>query len=552
MAAYKVPSDYATIQEAVDAASFSVEQLNTIDIGVAFQEYPSIVIGGAFNEDRKLTIRPDHAIGGLKRVAIVNRSILPIIKFDSDINGRPGCVTLQDLDIVRNASNAEDLVQVYYSDNITIERCRIGSISKSKSTVAGKSNLHIIDTGELVVRNSIFFSYHLGILENGIFIDFYANPDAYPLSVLLYNNIVSDYKLYGIKAITGANDESLLLLRNNVVVNRIHADDSRVFWSNVVGSTIVETSHNTAFVGAENFVGENVEEMIGVQGISGESNDDFLLRNRNRVAGAFIQHTWTLDHPNVDFFRLIRGGSLHHEPSDQGITVRNRSPYREDVAVIDDIEKNPRPAGIPLHTDRGADQIRDDDSFLNLDDVKLSQSVLPGGKEIVGHIILNGLAPKGGWKMKIASTNPAALPPATVTVAPGTNSSSFKIKTKPVATIQKGKIIVSHPGVSKSRPITIRPIHIAALELSNNTTVGGKEVIGTVTLELKAAPTGIKVTLESSSDKVVIPKSVTIPKGQLSASFPVKVKSVKVPASVVISATANAIGKKVTLKIKSK
>lgn len=552
MAAYKVPRDYATIQEAVDAASFSVEQLNTIDIGVAFQEYPSIVIGSAFNEDRQLTIRPDPAIEGLKRVAIVNRSILPIIMFDSDINGRPGYVTLQDLDIVRNASNAEDLVQVYNSDHITIERCRIGSISKSKSAVAGKSNLHIMDTTKLVVRNSIFFSYHVGILDNGIYIDFYANSNAYPLSVLLYNNVVSDYKLYGIKAITSVKDESLLLLRNNVVVNRIHANDSRVFWSNIVASTLVETSHNTAFVGAENFVGENVEVMLGIKSISGESNDDFLLRNRNLIAGAFVQHIWTLDDPNVDFFRLIRGGSLHRKPSDQGITVSNGSPYREDVAVTDDIEKDPRPAGIPSHTDRGADQIRDDDTFLNLDDFSLGQSVLPGGKEIVGHIILNGLAPEGGWKVKIASTNPAALPPAAVTIAPETNSSSFKIKTKPVATIQKGRIIVSHPGVSKSRPITIRPIGVAALELSNNTTVGGKEVIGTVTLELKAAPRGIKVALECDSDKVVIPRSVTIPKGHLSASFPVKVRSVKAPASVVISATANAIGKKVALKIKSK
>ncbi|MBL7791459.1 MAG: hypothetical protein JNK77_03975 [Saprospiraceae bacterium] len=549
MATYKVPGDYTTIQDAIDAASFSVERENAIDIGVQFEYYPNIEIGGAFSENRQLTIRPDPEVEGLKRATIANRSHnQPIIKIAPDGNF-PSFVKLQDLDIIRDVTNTEDLIQIFDSYKITIERCRIGSIWPSTG-VPQKANLHIKDTLELVVRNTIFFSYQLGTLDFGIYIDFYANPENPPLSVLLYNNIVSDYKLHGIHVITGGGDESLLLLRNNVVVNRNTANGTHAFWSNVAESTIVVSSHNTAFVGAE-----DVEEMVGVQGISGEGNDDFLRRNRARIAAAFVRHTWIrdpLDDPNVNFFRLIRGGSLHHEPSDTGINVFNSSPHERDIAITDDIEKDLRPAGIPAHTDRGPDQIRDDDNFLGLDSLKWSQSILPGGKEIIGHIVLNGLAPEGGLKVTITSTNPAIVPPADVIIASGTNFNAFNIKTTSVKTVKKGKVIVSYLGVSKSRLITVRPIGVASLKFSSYSVAGSNEIDCSVFLELGAAPGAIKVTLKSSSSKVIVPKSVTVRAGQLSATFTVRIKSVTKSASAVISATANGLSKKVTLKLKSK
>jgi hypothetical protein len=128
---------------------------------------------------------------------------------------------------------------------------------------------------------------------------------------------------------------------------------------------IVETSHNTAFVSLV-----DVEtRAAGAQSISGEAGTDFLRLSRAQVDGAFVKHAWVLDpvwDPNIDFFRLVRGGPLHSELADAGTNVRNGDPHRRDIAVTDDIEKEMRPAGIPLHTDRGADQICKDDTFLDV------------------------------------------------------------------------------------------------------------------------------------------------------------------------------------------
>lgn len=546
MATYKVPGDYPTIQEAIDAASLSIEQENTIDIGVAFEYYPHIEIGGAFSETKRLTIRPDPEVGGLKRVAIANRSLNhPIVKIAPDGNF-PSFITLQDLDIVRDVTNTEDIIQIFDSYKITIERCRIGSIWPSTG-VSGKSNLRIKDTLELVVRNTIFFSYQLGTLDFGIYIDFYENPENPPLSILLYNNVVSDYKQHGIHAITGGGDESLLLLRNNVVVNHYTASDPKAFWSVIDRTTKVVTSHNAAFTGAE----EDVEVAAGEK-ISGEGNTDFLRRTRAQIRQSFVEYRWNREeeNQNVDFFRLIRGGSLHNESTDVGINVYNHSPNDRDIAVTDDIEKDVRPAGIPSHTDRGADQIRVDDNFLSLDSLRLSRSTLPGGKESIGKIVLNEMVPEGGWKIKVISTNPAATVPASVLIPAGSAFQTFTINTKPVRSVKRGKVIATCQGVTKSRLLTVKPIGVASVKLSSSTASGGKEITGLVSLEHEAAPNDIKVTLKSNSTRVIVPGLLTIRRDMLNGHFTVRVKPVKAITSVIITATANGISKKVTLRIK--
>jgi hypothetical protein len=88
-----------------------------------------------------------------------------------------------------------------------------------------------------------------------------------------------------------------------------------------------------------------------------------------QIDEAFVQHTWLIDpleNPNIDFYRLVPGGPLHDDPGDAGANVHDGDPHRRDLAVTDDIEKDVRPAGLPLHTDRGADQIRKGDTFLEL------------------------------------------------------------------------------------------------------------------------------------------------------------------------------------------
>lgn len=364
MAVFVVPDDFETIQEAVDAAAVSADVENFIDLArrrIVTRE--RIVLEDDFDEDRTLTIRPlQHPTRGLDRAAIISVDIAaePII-----VGSLAGHVTLQDLDIVRNVTNRQHLVRLGVCHDFSIERCRIGSIWPGP----GAEHCHVLNIDrpkDVLVRNGIFFALWPGTFDCGIWVELGSGEAC---SLLLYNNLVADHKIYGIYA-SGPQGDAYLLARNNVVANHpaIHPEPT-AYVSHVHELMAVYTSHNAAFATDDGVV-EDV--WIDCQTIAGTGG--FLRRLRAHIDAAFVQHTWIRDHgwhPNPDFFRLIRGGALHSELSDAGRNVENGDPDAWDVAVTDDIERDPRPAGIPLHTDRGPDQIAEDDSFVDLEPIDL-------------------------------------------------------------------------------------------------------------------------------------------------------------------------------------
>jgi hypothetical protein len=359
MAEFHVPP--LTLQGAIEQAAASADVENIIEIGEVHIFTSSHEIIDDFSADRKLIIRPRR---GLRRATIASTDGgHPIFS----ITGGAGHVMFQDLDIVRRCTNFCDLMLLGDSNNITIERCRIGSIWDSEgdpgTLPVGWGNLLVKDPTDIVVRNSIFFAYRHGTFGCGIRIIF---DTARGCSFLLYNNVIADHRNYGIHATSPLESDAFLLLRNNVVVNHPDADPEPVPYHSEFRDMIVETSYNAAFVSLQ-----DVETTAaGAQSISGEAGTDFARRARAQVDGAFVLHTWVMDpewDPNVDFYRLARGGPLHSEPADAGTNVKMGEPHERDVAVTDDIEKHHRPAGIPLHTDRGADQIGEEDMLPHVE-----------------------------------------------------------------------------------------------------------------------------------------------------------------------------------------
>jgi hypothetical protein len=115
------------------------------------------------------------------------------------------------------------------------------------------------------------------------------------------------------------------------------------------------TSHNTAFatLGSVQVAPAGNQDIAGIPAM-------FLRWNRVDVGGAFLAWSWNLAPPwdfNPNFYRLLPGGRLHFDAGQYGFTVPNVAP---DVAVVDDIDKQPRPSGLGPHTDRGVDQIEKD------------------------------------------------------------------------------------------------------------------------------------------------------------------------------------------------
>jgi hypothetical protein len=348
---YDVPGGYATLQAAVADAALSGDVENNIDISASVvYTAAAVALGADFGPTRHLTFRPDPAVG-LDRATIASTNGGQQIFILAGASN----VTFQDLDIVRYTTNANHLIEVTYEggqnhDNV-IERCRIGSVWTTPGA-AGFDYLRVVASYGMVVRNNIFFSYVAGNFDRGIEVRNFTDPAN---SILLYNNVVADHRLTGI--VMAAIGTGTVVLRNNAVVNHPAAPAEPFAYRTGVDPAVeVVSSHNVAFASAANV---EMPLFAGAQSILGTTTT-FLRLDRADAGAAFFEVVWDLSAPwlpNPDFWRLEPEGPLHDEDTDWGQNVSAGAPDPHDQAVHDDIERQFRPGGDVLHTDRGADQI---------------------------------------------------------------------------------------------------------------------------------------------------------------------------------------------------
>ena len=360
------PGHYATIQEAVDAAAdpANLDADNFVSIQWPLvSTVAAIVVGDDFNEDRRLVIRPDPAQPGLRRVTVAAlHGFAPILLLTT-----AGSATVQDLDLIRHVTNFEDLVRLDRCTNVVIQRCRIGS-DWSTAGLASAANLRIIQPKHNAIRNCLCFSAVAGHFERGISVEMASAMDR---SVLLDNNVVADYDGDGIYL--QADGDCYAVLRNNVMANRVTiSPEPDAIHSLVTPLVIVDSSHNTAFATAA-----HVEEQDGALAIQG---DDLLRFEPIRVGEAFHKFEWVTApdwDPNLNFFRLMDGGLLRRDATDEGTRVAAGYPGERDEAVTDDWERDARPDNDDERTDRGADQI----ALLTAGDLRV---ILPGIPSFTG------------------------------------------------------------------------------------------------------------------------------------------------------------------------
>lgn len=343
--------DQDSLEKAIDDAAGSADvenfiNLDRISIGVS----DAIIIDTGFGPDRHLTIRPRPGLASRAQVRSINGAA-SIVRLDN-----VGYVTLQDLDLLRATYNRADLLDLIEVTNVVVERCRIGSISSSGGQ-AGPVNIYIENPVHVVVRNTICFAYQPGTFDKGIVLN---QVSAMNNGLWLYNNLVADHRLYGIELEAGG--DSTLHLRNNVVVNHPAAitPEPTAYRSILDHLVRVRSSNNVAFASP---VMSNIEQQDGPQNISNFDHPDFLQRDRQAAALAFVQTRWATQpeaNPNWNLFRLRDDGPLHRGGSVTGLTVADGDPDEFDLAVTDDLEKDPRPSdhGGVRHTDRGPDQFR--------------------------------------------------------------------------------------------------------------------------------------------------------------------------------------------------
>jgi hypothetical protein len=130
---------------------------------------------------------------------------------------------------------------------------------------------------------------------------------------------------------------------------------------------------------------------------------------------------------------------------------------------------------------------------------------------------LTAPAPGGNAVVNLASANPAATVPTSVTIAVGNASTSFTVTTSSVSATTIGNISASYAGVTKSATLTVNPapaVTLQSLTLNPTTVTGGATSTGTVTLSADAPAGGAEVALYSSRPlRASVPAKVTVAAG---------------------------------------
>ena len=182
--------------------------------------------------------------------------------------------------------------------------------------------------------------------------------------------------------------------------------------------------------------------------------------------------------------------------------------------------------------------------------IAASQVRLPGGFGVIGTVTLDAPAPVGGTVVNLASSNIGVITvDATVTIPEGETSSTFDIDANPVSLDTSVSVSASLYETNQSVLLTILCPFPSSLVYTNAPVSGGTSTTGTITISGPAPVGGTVVSLASSSLSALVPTSVTIPAGQMTATFAVSTNLVSNDTSAVISATVYGVKVKSTLSI---
>jgi hypothetical protein len=176
------------------------------------------------------------------------------------------------------------------------------------------------------------------------------------------------------------------------------------------------------------------------------------------------------------------------------------------------------------------------------------------GTTVTGTVSIGSNAPVNGAVVVLASSNPAAVVPASVTVLGGTQTASFPVKTLTGATATQATIYATYRGVTLQKTLlVVPPFNLSALSASPVSLIGmegGHALVGTVTLTGPAAD-GTTVTLTSSNPAALtVGANVTVPDGAATVTFPLSAQFVTADTPVTVSATYKGVTKTTAVTVK--
>lgn len=179
-------------------------------------------------------------------------------------------------------------------------------------------------------------------------------------------------------------------------------------------------------------------------------------------------------------------------------------------------------------------------------------SVLAGA-DAAGTVTLSAPAPAGGASVTLVSSHPAATVPDSVDIPADATTATFAIATHHVAdhTPVTANVTAAAGGATRTAALEVRPVPRQAVgfAVEPDRIRGGQPALGRVSLgtfataatpdgTVPAAVADVIITLTSRHQAVQVPPSVTVPGGQLEATFPIETQEVPQTLHVVLTASS--------------
>jgi trimeric autotransporter adhesin len=190
-------------------------------------------------------------------------------------------------------------------------------------------------------------------------------------------------------------------------------------------------------------------------------------------------------------------------------------------------------------------------SGIAVSSLSFNPNNVQSGSIALATVTLNNVAPQGAVVALSSSNTAVATVPATVTVAPGSNSAVFPVSTVYVASTVSVTISASLGGVTQVSSLNVLqpPVIVSSVTFNPPTVGGGNPSTGTVSLSSPAQGNAVITLTNGSPSIITIPASVTIPSGSTSVTFPVTTHPVSAGTSVAISAKFVGQTTNVTLRV---
>ena len=164
---------------------------------------------------------------------------------------------------------------------------------------------------------------------------------------------------------------------------------------------------------------------------------------------------------------------------------------------------------------------------------------------VAATLTIDSPSPAGGLPFTLASSDPALVPPSTITVPAGQTSVTVPVAVLPVAAVKTANLTVSRNGLnSQSVSLTINPPAATTVALSPTQVVGQTDgrvlTTATVTLNAPSPATGLPVSVSRSTAQGALgtPVTLQVTAGTTTGSVGVTATPVAVATPVTVTAAA--------------